>query len=168
MFFFFSVSGKFATDNSVCISSKFVTENSDCIWRSFYNRPQCLRHYKWNQNWDGTSSSSVFFSFFNPWADAPHVYVRASTLCCLHSVIISPNLSEGADTSGGLLRGDKECAPASQWCNQVWQSLEDGAGKRCSECARQLGLRRTFNVPTTTIMTKLWNLINKIKIFPKI
>ena len=21
-----------------------------------------------------------------------------------------------------------------QWCNQIWQSLEEGAGKRCSEC----------------------------------
>ena len=21
-----------------------------------------------------------------------------------------------------------------QWCNQTWQSLEEGAGKRCSEC----------------------------------
>ena len=23
-----------------------------------------------------------------------------------------------------------------QWRNQVWQSLEEGAGKRCSECDR--------------------------------
>jgi len=22
-----------------------------------------------------------------------------------------------------------------QWRNQIWQSLEEGAGKRCSECA---------------------------------
>ena len=21
-----------------------------------------------------------------------------------------------------------------QWCNQIWQSLEEGAGKQCSEC----------------------------------
>ena len=29
-------------------------------------------------------------------------------------------------------RGDKECMPL-QWRNQFWQSLEEGAGKRCSE-----------------------------------
>ena len=30
------------------------------------------------------------------------------------------------------MRGDKECMPL-QWRNQFWQSLEEGAGKRCSE-----------------------------------
>ena len=25
-----------------------------------------------------------------------------------------------------------------QWRNQIWQSLEEGAGKRCSECAQGL------------------------------
>ena len=43
------------------------------------------------------------------------------------------NLSEGADRVGGQLRGDKECP--FEWRNQIWQSLEEGAGKRCSECA---------------------------------
>ena len=42
-----------------------------------------------------------------------------------------PNLSEGADCVGGQLRGDKECP-----FNGVTKSgsLEEGAGKRCSEC----------------------------------
>ena len=43
-----------------------------------------------------------------------------------------PNLSEDADRVGGQLRGDKRVP--LQWHNQIWQSLEDGAGKRCSEC----------------------------------
>ena len=43
-----------------------------------------------------------------------------------------PNLSEGADRVGGQLREDKRVPP--QWRNQIWQSLEEGAGKRCSEC----------------------------------
>ena len=25
-----------------------------------------------------------------------------------------------------------------QWRNQIWQSLEEGAGKRCSECVCQV------------------------------
>jgi len=58
-----------------------------------------------------------------------------------------PNLSEGADRVGGQLRGDKEClfsgvTKGFLWTlstmftyllrNQIWQSLEEGAGKRCS------------------------------------
>ena len=45
----------------------------------------------------------------------------------------SVNLSEGADRVGGQLCGDKEC-PFSG-VTKLWQSLEEGAGKRCSECA---------------------------------
>ena len=40
------------------------------------------------------------------------------------------NLSEGADSVGGQLRGNKEC-PFSGVTN--YGSLEEGAGKRCSE-----------------------------------
>ena len=43
-----------------------------------------------------------------------------------------PNLSEGADNVGGQLQGDKDRVPL-QWRNCFWQSLEEGAGKRCSE-----------------------------------
>ena len=42
-----------------------------------------------------------------------------------------PNLSDGADRVGGQLRGDKEC-PFSGVTKSG--SLEEGAGKRCSEC----------------------------------
>ena len=34
---------------------------------------------------------------------------------------------------GGQLREDKDRVRL-QWCNQFWQNLEEGAGKRCSEC----------------------------------
>ena len=46
---------------------------------------------------------------FLPWVDAPRVYVSAWTLCSFHSLISTPNLSEGANSVGGQLRGDKEC-----------------------------------------------------------
>jgi len=48
--------------------------------------------------------------------------------CVASTVLLVPKLSEGADSIGGQLRGDNE------WRNQSWQSLEEGAGKRCSEC----------------------------------
>ena len=71
---------------------------------------------------------TVLFSL--PEADAPQIYVRAWTLCCFHSLISTPNLLEGADGSvGGQLRGDKEFP--FHWRNQIWQSLEEGAVKRC-------------------------------------
>ena len=98
------------------------------------------------------------FFFFLPGVDASHVYVRAWALGCFHSTRTYPqypNLSGGVDRVGGQLRGDKECpfsgvtksgrvwrkVPESdvvplQWRNQIWQSLEEGAGKRCSECDR--------------------------------
>ena len=48
-----------------------------------------------------------------------------------------PNLSEGADRIGGQLCGDKRVP--LQWRNQFWQSLEEGARKRCSECVVGVG-----------------------------
>jgi len=49
----------------------------------------------------------------------------ASTVLLLHK---PPG---GADSAGaGQLRGDRV---SLQWRNQYWQSLEEGAGKRCSE-----------------------------------
>ena len=59
-----------------------------------------------------------------------------------------PNLSEGADRVGGQLRGDKEC-PSLKWRSQIWQSLEEGAGKQCSEC-----VRRTYPVNLTVLLYK--------------
>ena len=40
------------------------------------------------------------------------------------------NVSEGTGRFDGQL-----CGGPLQWCNQLWQSAEEGAGKRCSECA---------------------------------
>ena len=53
--------------------------------------------------------------------------------CRLLPVLSVPKLSEGADRVGGQLRGDRDRVPLL-WRNQIWQSLEEGAGKRCSEC----------------------------------
>ena len=41
----------------------------------------------------------------------------------------------GADSVAGQLRGDLKKMPL-QWRNSIWQSLEEGAGKWCSECDR--------------------------------
>ena len=41
---------------------------------------------------------------------------------------------EGADRVGGQLRGNKE------WRKQFWQSLEEGAGKRCGSVPPDLSL----------------------------
>ena len=73
-------------------------------------------------NLDGT----LFFFFSLPWVDAPHDYMGAWALGCFYSHIGTRNLSEGADRVAGQL--------PLQWCHQIWQSLEEGAGKRCSEC----------------------------------
>ena len=73
--------------------------------------------------------------------DASRVYVRARALGCFQSYQY-PNHSEGADCVGGQLRGDKECPFSGVTkSGRVWRkvpendALEEGAGKRCSECA---------------------------------
>ena len=71
-----------------------------------------------------------------------HVYVRAGALGCFQSYWY-PNLSEGADRVGGQLRGDR--VPL-KWRNQIWQSLEERAGKRCSECAQYVVTTTSTNV----------------------
>ena len=56
--------------------------------------------------------------------------MRVWALYCFHSLINEyPNLSVGADCVGGQLHGVTERVPLQ------WQSLEEGAGKRCSLCA---------------------------------
>ena len=57
-----------------------------------------------------------------------------------------PNLSEDADRVGGQLRGDRDRVPL-QWRNQIWQSLEEGAGRRCSECALDYEAHRKVRRP---------------------
>ena len=49
------------------------------------------------------------------------------------SLISAPAFRRGADSVGGQLCGDTERVPL-QWRDKFWQSLEEGAGKRCSEC----------------------------------
>ena len=71
------------------------------------------------------------FFFFLPGVDAPRVYVRAWALGCFHSLIgtrtfrraLTASVDSYAEIKGVPL----------QWRNQIWQSLEEGAGKRCSE-----------------------------------
>ena len=50
---------------------------------------------------------------------------------------VRPNPSQSTDSVGGHeLPGAKRC-PFSGVTMQFWQSLGDGAGKRCSECDSQ-------------------------------
>ena len=63
---------------------------------------------------------------------------------CLDAMLLPlsyPNLSEGADSVGGQLRGDNEC-PFGGVINQFWQTLKEGAEKRCSECVMEAAVHR--------------------------
>ena len=71
-------------------------------------------------------------SFLLPGADAPHAYVRAWKLCCFPRSYEEPTHSGSTDSIGGQLRGDK-AYPFSGVTSSA-ASLEEGAGKRCSEC----------------------------------
>ena len=73
-----------------------------------------------------------FLLLFLPGVDAPHVYVRAWALGCFFSHIRAETsrraLTASVDSCAEIKSG------ALQWRNQIWKSLEEGAGKRCSEC----------------------------------
>ena len=63
--------------------------------------------------------------------DGPHVYVRAWALGCFHSFISTQTFRRALTTS---VDSWAEINVPFQWRNQFWQSLEEGAGNRCSEC----------------------------------
>ena len=67
---------------------------------------------------------------------APHVYVRSWPLRCFCSHISTQTflkvLNASVDSCAKIKR-----VPL-QLRNQIWQSLEEGAGKRCSECGGDL------------------------------
>ena len=67
---------------------------------------------------------------FLPGVDVPHVYLRAWELGCLHSLTCTQAFRRALTMSDSCL----EIKSAPQRCNQTWQSLEEGAGKQCSEC----------------------------------
>ena len=77
--------------------------------------------------------------FFLPGVDASHVYVRALALGCFYSHISTRTFRRALTASlHGQLRGDKRVP--LQWRNYIWQSLEEGAGKRCWECGREVNI----------------------------
>ena len=73
---------------------------------------------------------------FIPGTDAPHINVRAWTLFCFHSLIITycPSLLEGADSVGGQVRGYKEC-PFSGVTNsgRVWRKVPESDARSVQE-----------------------------------
>ena len=95
-------------------------------------------------NRDGTSSSSS------------SSFTRGASISCLRVCLDAtlhpqcyqyPNLSKGADSVGRQVREDKEC-PFSGVANPG-KSLEEGTGKRCSECGKLLDNSKVTNHPTT-------------------
>ena len=70
-------------------------------------------------------------SFFLPGVDASHVYVRAWALGCFHSHIF---FFISTQPFRRALAASVDSCAEMKWRNQIWQSLEEGAGKRCSEC----------------------------------
>ena len=91
--------------------------------------------------------SFFFLSFF-------FFFTRGGCVSCLRRCLGArllpqsyqyPNFSEGADRVDGQLRGDKDRVPL-QWRNQIWQSLEGGARKRCSECELTDSFENHWNV----------------------
>ena len=65
-----------------------------------------------------------------PWVDASHVYVGAWALGCFHSHISTQTIRRALTASV-----DSYAETKNLWRNRIWQSLAEGAGKRCSECA---------------------------------
>ena len=68
---------------------------------------------------------------FLPGVNASHVYVRALALGCFYSHISTLTFRRA------LTAPVDSCAEIKsplQWRNQIRQNLEEGAGKRCSEC----------------------------------
>ena len=89
-------------------------------------------------------------------ADTSRVYVRAWTLCCFHRLT-------GIQTFRKVLTASVDsCAEiksAPLWRNHYWHSLEEGAGKRCSERAWRLYvyIMSTHNPRTCTYTsTTMW------------
>ena len=93
--------------------------------------------------------------------DAPHVYVCAWALGCFHTL---------SSTQTCRWTAARRQRVHVQWSNQIWQSLEEGAGKRCSECGFVLGFQRATNswVKQSSKKQKSNNTSknNKNKIFP--
>ena len=95
---------------------------------SFIAAKKGLRQHKQNHNRlnrDGTS-----FLFLSG-VDVSHVYVRALALGCFYSHISTRTFRRALTVS---VDSCAEIKSALQWRNSIWQSLEEGAGKRCSEC----------------------------------
>ena len=135
-----------------------MTNNSDYIRPFFYNRPRCLltpaqirpKLFASRRNFFSLSFvlfSFLFFFFFFTRGG------RASCLrVCLQDTLLLPQfstqtfrraLAASVDSSAEI----KELKPL-QWRNQFWQSLEEGAGKRCWECGASLHYELPWQTPS--------------------
>ena len=66
-----------------------------------------------------------------------YVYVRVWALFYVHSFTCTQAFRRALSAS-------VDSCEEVKWCNQLWQSLEKGAGKRCLECGG-LPLHLIFN-----------------------
>ena len=71
-------------------------------------------------------------------AEAPNIYVRAWMLCCFHSSISNQTFRRALTASADSCA---EIKSALQWREQLWKSLDEGAGKRCLEYGRDLAMK---------------------------
>ena len=71
--------------------------------------------------------------------DAPRVYVRAWTLCCFQNLTqtFRRALTVSVDSCAEITS-----VPSCSVINQFWQTLKEGAGKRCSECVTESAVHR--------------------------
>ena len=109
--------------------------------------PAQIKPKSFESRWDS--------SFFLPGVDAPHVYVRAWALGCFYSHISTRTFRRALTASVDSCVEIKSVC--FQWRNQIWQSLEEGAGKRCSECATVLDvcLTTSCSVPNAMVPSVL-------------
>ena len=110
-------------------SSMFVTNDSNYIRCLFYVAMLLTPAQIKPESFE--SRRNIFFFFFLPGVDVSHVYVRAWALGCFYSHSSTQTFRRALTASVDSC-AEIKCAP--QWRNQIWQSLEEGAGKRCSEC----------------------------------
>ena len=66
-----------------------------------------------------------YFCLFLPVADESHVYVRAWTLCCCHSLISTQTFSEGVASVCRQMCGDEEYPSCVTTCARFWRKVSE-------------------------------------------
>ena len=81
------------------------------------------------------------------------------------TVLLVPNLSECADSVGGQ-SAEIKVERGAQWRNRFWQSLEEGAGKRCRSVSWCMPRNLTMSMaptPRKTVMSQTKLLVFRVQ-----